>query len=621
MAREGCSSFSGNGSYFAYCSPDGKLKIWDTATNVLKQEYTPNLHLSEPFSCICWLSLPAVGSKGKSHSPSARKKLRKSDPGESELLALGTKKGNIILYCIASGSAIGQLKDGHTKAINGLCYSSKRNSLFSCSSDKNVVEWKVNDRTIKSKWKAGKSALTSILDLQDGESLLVASSSISWWDVDNKEVLKTFTGHATSVDHMVYIPSDMDGKPYFISASSQDRVVNAWILDAESPELNACITFSLADTPEKMTVGIPTADNPNTTLSVVTASGVLQIFQHKLNGVRPKPLKPTLTVDIDCNGKPVNIFGVHDNEGTVLIAHGFSFGQLTFEKIPVKADSSHLHLVRHPKKAIRKEESETKVKVPEEGDALYLSTTQSGSASVSKRKKHGEDKISEAQLPMEERLNNLALSSTKKQPAGAKTPSIEHSAHLLLQGLHSKDRDILHNVFLNKDEKMIRNTVMRLPVTAIIPLVRELSQLIQKKGILAEAGVHWLHVVLLIHGAHLLASGMEELTPLLGIVESRTLLLPRLLRLRGRLGLLLEREGLRGQGASLAEPIQEAALVHCDESSDEDSMVNDIRAYSSESEDNWEEASEEEDDDDDGESLGKEDSEIDEKDIEEEGDG
>lgn len=48
-------AFSETGKYFCYCGNDGKLKIWDTFTGVLKQEYTKNLHLSSPCTSLVWL--------------------------------------------------------------------------------------------------------------------------------------------------------------------------------------------------------------------------------------------------------------------------------------------------------------------------------------------------------------------------------------------------------------------------------------------------------------------------------------------------------------------------------------------------------------------------------------
>lgn len=53
-------AFSEDGKYYSLISQDGRLKIWDTETNVLKQEYTPDLHLSSPPTCLQWILVANV---------------------------------------------------------------------------------------------------------------------------------------------------------------------------------------------------------------------------------------------------------------------------------------------------------------------------------------------------------------------------------------------------------------------------------------------------------------------------------------------------------------------------------------------------------------------------------
>lgn len=57
----------------------------------------------------------------------------------------------------------------------------------------------------------------------------------------------------------------------------------------------------------------------------------------------------------------------------------------------------------------------------------------------------------------------------------------DNMVQLLMQGLQSKEKDILNHVLFTKKESVIRNTVAKLPVQAIIPLLRELNVMIQGK--------------------------------------------------------------------------------------------------------------------------------------------
>lgn len=55
------SEFSPDGKLFAFIDAEGKLKIWDTASSQLKQDYIPNLHLSAPCTCFTWIETTGGG--------------------------------------------------------------------------------------------------------------------------------------------------------------------------------------------------------------------------------------------------------------------------------------------------------------------------------------------------------------------------------------------------------------------------------------------------------------------------------------------------------------------------------------------------------------------------------
>ena len=57
MATYGCSAFSNDGQYLANCTIDGRLKVWETATNRLKIEYVPDQHLKSPCSVVKWITV------------------------------------------------------------------------------------------------------------------------------------------------------------------------------------------------------------------------------------------------------------------------------------------------------------------------------------------------------------------------------------------------------------------------------------------------------------------------------------------------------------------------------------------------------------------------------------
>lgn len=53
------SEFSPDGRLFGLLDSDGKLKIWDVKDSRLSQEFVPNLHLSDPYTCFVWFAAAA----------------------------------------------------------------------------------------------------------------------------------------------------------------------------------------------------------------------------------------------------------------------------------------------------------------------------------------------------------------------------------------------------------------------------------------------------------------------------------------------------------------------------------------------------------------------------------
>jgi U3 small nucleolar RNA-associated protein 5 len=84
-----------------------------------------------------------------------KKKKRKSNGEDivgvagSDIIALGTASGNILLYSLNRAELVHQLKGGHTGKIRSLCWNSDGSSLFSASAEKKIVEWNPSEGVIK----------------------------------------------------------------------------------------------------------------------------------------------------------------------------------------------------------------------------------------------------------------------------------------------------------------------------------------------------------------------------------------------------------------------------------------------------------------------------------------
>lgn len=70
-----------------------------------------------------------------------------------------------------------------------------------------------------SKWKTGNEKITAVQALPSNTKILTASKNIKLWDVAQKEVLKTFTGHSYEVSILQYVNPKENSGDYFISGS------------------------------------------------------------------------------------------------------------------------------------------------------------------------------------------------------------------------------------------------------------------------------------------------------------------------------------------------------------------------------------------------------------------
>lgn len=124
-------------------------------------------------------------------------------------------------------------------------------------------------------------------------------------------------------------------------------------------------------------------------------------------------------------------------------------------------------------KSISKGDQTLKTQTPIVNDDVQYLTPQTSSVATTKRKSEGK-----MEIPMEKRLENLTLN---KLDGNSGVPKVNNMAHLLIQGLHSKDQNILRTVLYKRDNSIVRNTVKRLPVSVLIPLIQELTQFIKGK--------------------------------------------------------------------------------------------------------------------------------------------
>lgn len=595
--------FSNHGEYLALSSYDGRLKLWETSSGCLKQEYTPSSHLSSTCTCLTW----STDKRSFTSPKKKRKKIQNGDvssENQPDLIAMGTTTGSILLYSFLKGELVSKLDKGHSDVVNDVCWNANSSMVFSCSNDQHIVQWDIKQSKVKHKWKASRHSVYSIC-LVDDTNLISASSTIKWWNLSTREVIKQFTGHATEIFRLLPVRfsnfSSAEGT-YFFSAAKNDRVISTWQLQKDS-DPSSLVSFSVLEEIVQIDVTKNGSRNHPVALTALTESGTLHVFDHQLNGHSKKPLVPRVTIHISTEGtkdskaKKLPILAASvlpdSTELRLIVAYG-SFVNPKFEEISIFGTEPELWLIRDDPLSLNSttlQQTVSKVRQPERPSGAKVLAPghmapsgplidQSSTTSSSRKRKDSPQKPN--QLPLEVRLDALSVDETPK----VKVPTTENLVHLLLQGLQSNNLKLLDTVLQRGDENAIKNTIRRLPITAIVPLLRELERRLHGRGSGSPSYLRWMKSLLLTHTSYLTTCGELEglLGPVAQLLEGRSEAYSRMCSLRGRLNLMLSQISSKDDDEAVSS---EALLVYNEESSDEEELMEDIMGSHSGSEDNW----------------------------------
>uniref|UniRef100_A0A8C8YP34 WD repeat domain 43 n=1 Tax=Prolemur simus TaxID=1328070 RepID=A0A8C8YP34_PROSS len=527
-------------AYFALASTDGHLRVWETANNRLHQEYVPSAHLSGTCTCLAWA--PARLQAKESPQRKKRKSEAIGTSDQIDLLALGTAVGSILLYSTVKGELHSKLiSGGHDNRVNCIQWHQDSGCLYSLT------------LMALCKWKGDNSSVSSLCISPDGKMLLSAGRTIKLWVLETKEVYRHFTGHATPVSSLMFttIRPSNENQPfdgitglYFLSGAVHDRLLNVWYVRSENKEKNAVMSFTVTDEPIYIDLTLSENKEEPVKLAVVCKDGQVHLFEHILNGYCKKPLSSNCTIQVATPGKgkkstpkpiPILAAGFCSDKMSLLIVYG-SWFQPAIERVVRNITNCWAPKVETAITKVRTPvmNSEAKVLVPGiPGHHAAIKPAPPQTKQVESKRKLGGNEVS-----IEERLGAMHIDTKKGKDDFLQTNSFPV---LLTQGLESNDLEMLNKVLQTRNLNLIKKTVLRMPLHAIIPLLQELTKRLQGHPNSAVLMVQWLKCVLTVHASYL--STLPDLIPQLGtlyqLMESRVKTFQKLSHLHGKLILLI----------------------------------------------------------------------------------
>jgi WD40 repeat protein len=180
----------------------------------------------------------------------------------------------------------------------------------------NIILFMTNFFVI-SKWKASKTAITSISTDFTSKYLISSSKTITIWDLNSKSKLKTLTGHSNDIFTLEFLNNSPSTTHYFISAARNDRILNAWKFDEKNQTNDSSTALSAFNINEgAVYLDILNVSNNNALILAITNKGHLYVYLHQLesntnnNSKLKKPIKAVNQLKLETNeSNPIHILG------------------------------------------------------------------------------------------------------------------------------------------------------------------------------------------------------------------------------------------------------------------------------------------------------------------------
>lgn len=568
------SAFDASGLYFASAvtaldlnkiqiSPVGSTQ----SSNALQVDYT--LPKGVTVQTIAWV----YASLGKTGLKKTQKKKRRSltttgngqdlanSDFENALVAIGTNKGDILIFSPAQNSILFTLSGVHAVPVTSLANDNISSSkLWSCDKSGRVAEWDLSlQKNIRS-FMFGEPDVSFLHPVSNPASgLLLASNTIYLVDANNPTtILKTFPSFLHPTSNIV----SSSNPDLFFAASHGERNVGM-----VSYSRNRTVGLLVAKSDVKQLV----ANADNSAVCVVTEDGFVELFSNPLSAVensaasKPKSRKAQAVSSMTASTsikvfrpstqpkKPLvkiqNAWFHEDHIILTWIEHGSVpvFEQVKWRDESGKVVSTPIEIVKAVKvmagnqqgiidtaAATRYQDNYTLVKSGSDFSKLDDVTAR-------------EDSEDEDGGTLADRLDALEVSDAKKEETSTtqlnskrsnKTP--DSFAIILAQALKTNDHALLETCLSTRNEDFISTSVKRLHSSVAVVLLERLAEKIARAPARTSALTVWIKWVIITHGGYLvsLPNLAKSLAFLHSTLANKISMLPRLLALNGRVEML-----------------------------------------------------------------------------------
>jgi len=554
--------YSPDASRLANVTQDGRLIIWNKNSEI-HQQYTPSSHLESQITCLAWA--PAVKKKGNDLD----------EVSTSDLLALGTSTGSLMVYSVKQGDVVTTFDVSNHKVLC-LVWSNSGKSVVCGSEQGEITICCVLSLEVLSRFKSGKTAIHALAITADNKKIIAAAHKLKVFEVQTQKLLQTFVGHSNTVLSLSCIEVENDS--FVLSVAGEDRNVSIWKIEEEvaSPKAAAQVYLTLSVNDDVKDLACLNVKNSEVITSATGNSGKVCVYRYSLNKSKKKPIKAFSKVSIVNEDQDkiisIPIFSTIVIETDALYLD-FAYGSETKIKVEQLKISdlheNHILAREMPMLKIKGKKLVSKTNVVPMANAPDVKFVMGGAALNPKeptkrgeKRRNVENKHKEQTL--EERIAILQPSSTKTSDSWAR---------LLMQGLQSNNKDILRSVVERCNEETMVATIKTLPLEYVVPFLKELHQRMRGKS--TNMGhVLWAQHVIRFHVGFLVSSPdvhSEILLPLNDLIATKTANFLPALKLKGKIE-MIKNQMAQNRTEDMDSIEQPPLITYQDESDDDDDL-------------------------------------------------
>ncbi|CCF58400.1 hypothetical protein KAFR_0E02470 [Kazachstania africana CBS 2517] len=462
---------------------------------------------------------------------------------ETLCVLIGLSNGEIWLYSPLSHEILFKLSTDNSYEIKDIVVVDSAKKLYCIDSDDIIYEFDLVELKLQRHFKVESCTGLNRIGFVSENTLLLASHQIFLVDVAQKSVTMTFPGHVSPVTILEPL-----SKEYFISGAENDRFLNVY-------DIASGLTKSVLVSQANVTSMSHSDDN---VIVTTTEDGSVEIFvdplitnTNKRRAQKSKQHSKKISAIDPNNSNKIPLFNAFINKDILTVSYLQNatvpfFKQIQWKEVSddytIELDIAHRKNNRSTDRSLYGQ------------DVAATKTYQEGNARVTSGDnfKHVEDVIKQLEIETSNHAEDdresepsefesladkipLALSNVPKKKK--KNPVTGTFAVVLTQALQSNDHSLLETVLNNRDDKMIRDTIMRIKPTLSVILLERLAERIARQSNRQRSLNIWVKWCLIIHGGYLVSvpNLTKTLSSLHATVKSRAALLDRLTALKIRL--------------------------------------------------------------------------------------